>query len=206
LFAFNQITLIKSNSSIDWGDLTTYFDLPASPVFKFFFVGGITFDILGVVFALTSVFALRKIANTIHEVKSNVCSVVWSAQNATPGHFCFKRDRCTIPARFPEDLRRLLHIMDYLSNVNFAAVVAFNAGIAFYLMSAFTFGFWGHYQPICGGVGLCRVPDGGDGSVLRQPVPVYADALEDIPFISGWIARRTYQRYTERLCCSVPIF
>jgi len=142
LFVFEQIrvTTIGSKSSTDSGDLTTFSDLPASPVFNFFFVAGITFDILGVVFALASVLALRKMANTIREVKSNVCEVVWCAQNATPGHFCCRQDRCTIPARFPEDLSRFLHIMDHHSNVNFGAVVAFNAGMAFYFMSACTLG------------------------------------------------------------------
>lgn len=136
LFAFEQIRIKFTTGSDD----LAIFDLPASPVFKFFFVGGITFDILGVVFALTSVLALRKIANAVHKVKSNVCEVVWCAQNATPGHFCCRQDRCTIPARFPEELRRLLRIMDHHSNVNFAAVLAFNAGVAFYFMSACTVG------------------------------------------------------------------
>ena len=137
LFAFEQIR-IKFTTDSD--DLTTFFDLPAGPVFKFFFLCSITFDILGIVFALTSVLALRKMPNAIHEVKSNVCSIIWHSQNATPGHLCCRQDHCTIPARFPEELRRLLHIMDHHSNVNFGAVLAFNAGMAFYFMSACTLG------------------------------------------------------------------
>ena len=51
-----------------------------------------------------------KMANTIRQAKYNVCGVVWHGHDATPGHLCSQRERCTIPARFPDDLRRLLHI------------------------------------------------------------------------------------------------
>jgi hypothetical protein len=134
-FAFDQIR-IKFTTELD--DLTTFFDFPASPVFNFFFVGGITFDILGAVLALTSVLALRKMANTIDEVKSNVCGAVWHADDAI--HVCSRRGSCAVPARFADDLPRILHIVDHHSNVNFGVFLAFNAGMAFEFMSACTLG------------------------------------------------------------------
>jgi hypothetical protein len=112
---------------------TGFSDIPA--VLAFFVFSGAALDVLSALFALISLLSLRKTAKSIQEAKSQVCSAIWVAHDAIQVPYLCHPDRCDIPARFPDDLYRLLHTLDYHSNFCFVSFLVFNAGMAFFSVS-----------------------------------------------------------------------
>lgn len=132
IMVFRQLIFPTTNSD----DPTGFSDTPPSAVLAFFVFSGAALDVLSALFALISLLSLRKTAKTIQEAKSQVCCAIWAAHDATRvPHYCHP-DLCDVPARFPDDLFRLLHMMDYHSNFCFVNFLLFNAGMAFFSTSA----------------------------------------------------------------------
>ena len=102
-------------------------------MFYFFCFSSFAIDILGALFTFTYAHCnLCKIADTVCKSESGVCGAVWRGYR----EYCIPC--CNLLHRFPDDLHRLLYIMDHHSNVNFGLFMVLNAGVLFNLMSLCT--------------------------------------------------------------------
>lgn len=136
--SFNQIVLFRQLifPTTNSDNPTGFSDIPPSGLLAFFVFSGAALDILSVLFTLISLLSLRKTAKTIHKAKSQVYCAIWAAHDVTRiPHHCHP-DRCNISVRFPDDLCRLLHLLDYHLNFCFVSFLVFNAGMTFFSVSA----------------------------------------------------------------------
>ena len=154
LLACSQLVLsLKFLSPTNGSDDHTGFsDTPARVVYEFFAFSSVTLNLFNAVFALISLYSLRKRAKTINEAKYKVCEAMWDIHDATRVPDYCLLDRCAIPLRFRDDLRRLLYIMDHHSNINFGISIVFSVGIAFFLVSICIFSMT--TRPLVAGVAI----------------------------------------------------
>ena len=113
----------------------------------------------------------------------NVCGVVWLALNAIklPGPGSAGSECCNIP----DDLRRLLYIIDRHSHVGSCASMADISGMGFFLVSICTFVIM--TNPVYLWFPMVVV-------MMIPMVLVSVCLLEKLPFLSSWIARKN-QRF-----------
>jgi hypothetical protein len=100
---------------------------------NFFSFSALALDVLGTVLMLISARILFKTANEpnfIRKAKFSVCDTVWNALNAT-------RLGDTKCCNIPDDLRRLLYILDNALDCNKSEVIFVVSGGAFFLVSLF---------------------------------------------------------------------